>query len=79
MRCLSCNQRLSSREATRKYASNEATFVDLCNKCFAHVAEDIPDVESNVVADFNDGDIEDAISKWNAGEEDYQLFRDSDD
>lgn len=48
MRCLSCDQRLNDREATRKYSSS-GTFVDLCDRCFATVAEDIPDIEEGTV------------------------------
>lgn len=67
MRCLSCDIRLNGREATRKYASAENTYIDLCNKCFSHVAEDIPDVESETIADFKDNDVEEAVRNW-----DYQ-------
>lgn len=47
MRCLACNRGLNDRESVRKYAST-GSFVDLCNKCFSHVAEDIPDVDDGV-------------------------------
>lgn len=47
MRCLACDKRLNDSEATRKYAST-GSFVDLCNRCFAYVAEDIPDIEDGV-------------------------------
>jgi hypothetical protein len=40
MRCLSCNCQLNDQEATRKYASSRL-FVDLCNRCFGHVEDDI--------------------------------------
>lgn len=43
MRCLSCNKRLNGRESTRKYAST-GTFIDLCDRCFSYVAEEIADV-----------------------------------
>lgn len=45
MRCLSCNKSLSDREATRKY-SESGQFIDLCDGCFSHVANDITSVES---------------------------------
>lgn len=46
MRCLACNCQLSDKEATRKYASTN-TFIDLCDRCFSHVEEDIPHLEGN--------------------------------
>jgi hypothetical protein len=46
MRCLSCNCQLNDQEATRKYA-NSNTFIDLCDRCFSHVEEDIPYIEGN--------------------------------
>lgn len=48
MRCLSCDKRLNDRESTRKYSSS-GTFVDLCNRCFSEVAEDIPDIDGTGV------------------------------
>ena len=47
MRCLACNRGLNDRESVRKYATT-GTFVDLCNRCFSFVAEDIPDVDDGV-------------------------------
>jgi len=44
MKCLACDRRLSDRESVRKYSSS-GTFVDLCNRCFSEVAEDIPDID----------------------------------
>lgn len=46
MRCLSCNCQLNDSEATRKYASS-GTFVDLCDRCFSHIEDDIPVVEGH--------------------------------
>lgn len=43
MRCLACNVRLNKRESTRKYASS-GTYIDLCDRCFSHVSEEIADV-----------------------------------
>lgn len=50
MRCLACNKRLNDKERTRKYASS-GTFVDLCDRCFSTVADEIPDVEGDVPSD----------------------------
>ncbi len=46
MRCLSCNCQLTDREATRKYATS-GTFIDLCDRCFVDVEEDIPYIEGH--------------------------------
>lgn len=53
MRCLACDKRLTNSESTRKYASS-GTFVDLCNRCFAFVADDIPDVDGFEAEQFNE-------------------------
>lgn len=46
MRCLSCNCQLNDQEATRKYASS-GTFVDLCDRCFEYVEDDINVIDGN--------------------------------
>jgi hypothetical protein len=70
MRCLSCNQRLSDQESVRKYA-NSNSFIDLCNRCFSTVSDDIPDIE--------EGDFPSEWPEEDEGverdEEDYQQFR----
>jgi hypothetical protein len=40
MRCLSCNARLSEFEATRR-GVNTNDFIDLCDSCFRHIADDV--------------------------------------
>lgn len=44
MRCLACDKRLNDRESVRKYSSNNS-FVDLCDRCFSTVSDDIADIE----------------------------------
>jgi len=44
MRCLSCNCVLTDFEATRKGA-NTGNYIDLCNRCFKSIAEDIHVIE----------------------------------
>lgn len=44
MRCLACNCQLNDHESTRKYASS-GTFVDLCDRCFATVEDEIPTLD----------------------------------
>lgn len=64
MRCLSCDTILTDQEATRKYASS-GTFIDLCNKCFSTIADDIPDLESETIADeFSTEDVDSAIRDY---------------
>jgi len=60
MRCLSCDKRLNDRESVRKYSSS-GTFVDLCDRCFATVSDDIPDVEEGEggASDYTDEDEKD--------------------
>lgn len=44
MRCLACNCQLNDHESTRKYASS-GSFVDLCDRCFATVEDEIPTLD----------------------------------
>lgn len=54
MRCLSCNKRLNNRESTRKY-STDGSFVDLCDHCYSHVADEIAAIDGDgYVADFEE-------------------------
>lgn len=64
MRCLACNSRLSNREATRKYANTPSIFIELCNKCFSTISDEVPDLESDSVADFNDDDVGSAVEDF---------------
>lgn len=64
MRCRACNAKLNDKEATRKYASAPTVFIDLCNHCFSTVADDIPDLESEAVADFDDEDVGNAVDDF---------------
>lgn len=58
MRCLACNKRLNDKERTRKYASS-GTFVDLCDRCFSTVADEIPDLEGDIpFDDFDTGEVD---------------------
>lgn len=54
MRCLSCNKILNTQESTRKYSSS-GSYVDLCNRCYSYVADDIAAIEGEgYVEDFED-------------------------
>ena len=46
MRCAACNVILNNQEATRKFA-NSGQFVDLCNKCFNTIADDVQYTEND--------------------------------
>ena len=46
MRCQACNVILTTQEATRKFAKS-GDFVDLCNKCFNTIADDVQYTESD--------------------------------
>lgn len=59
MRCLSCNCQLNDHEATRKYATS-GMFVDLCDRCFTHVEDDIPTIEGNPDSDDTEEGTDDA-------------------
>lgn len=50
MHCLACDKLLNDYESTRKYSSS-GDFVDLCNRCFSTVAEDIPDIDDGPVGE----------------------------
>lgn len=58
MRCLACNCQLSDHEATRKYATS-GTFVDLCDRCFATVEEEIPTLDGSPPGSNHTEEIED--------------------
>lgn len=52
MKCLACNKTLNDRESTRKYSSN-GTFVDLCDRCYSYVSDDIAAIDGEgYIADF---------------------------
>ena len=44
MRCLSCNDALSDQEATRRVQST-GEFLDLCNRCYEFIKEDVKTYE----------------------------------
>lgn len=46
MRCSACNVILNTQESTRKF-TNSGEFVDLCNKCFNTISDDIQYTEND--------------------------------
>ena len=53
MRCNCCNVILTTQESTRKF-TNSGTYVDMCNKCFNTIADDVNYTES----EYEEGDDE---------------------
>lgn len=49
MKCLSCDAILNDREATRKYKKSKQ-FLDLCDMCFADVADQIETLENPLIS-----------------------------
>lgn len=49
MRCLACDARLTEFEATRRSATTNE-FIDLCNRCFSSVSEDLHTLEREDLA-----------------------------
>lgn len=52
MRCVSCNCVLTDFEATRK-STITGDYIDMCNRCFSTIAEDVNVIERD---DLNEGD-----------------------
>jgi hypothetical protein len=44
MRCLACDTNLSDFESTRKHHET-GEFIDLCNKCFSTIQNEVNDIE----------------------------------
>lgn len=49
MRCLSCNAILSDFEATRK-SVNTNTYIDMCNRCYYTISDDVLSMERDDLA-----------------------------
>ena len=60
MRCLSCNDVLSDREATRRIKST-GEFLDFCDTCYSSIKEEVPTVERvDLEASFIDEESQDS-------------------
>jgi len=58
MRCLSCNARLRTHEATRRMV-NTGSYVDLCDHCFATISSEVACTEGTYdTSDFDNIDEE---------------------
>jgi len=51
MRCNCCNVVLTPQESTRKFKVS-GDYVDMCNKCFNTIEEDVEYVDSDVDDDY---------------------------
>lgn len=56
MRCLACNKLLSDYEATRKYENGD--FIDLCNHCFATIADSVITIDRQDLSNVEEEEIE---------------------
>ncbi len=54
MRCNSCDCQLTDYEATRKTFTGK--FLDLCNRCYSHIADEVPTVDRADLRETDDGD-----------------------
>lgn len=55
MRCLSCNCILSDFEATRK-SVNTNSYIDMCNRCYYTISDDVATLERDDLAHDEDMD-----------------------
>lgn len=55
MRCLSCNCILSDFEATRK-SVNTNSYIDMCNRCYHTISDDVATLERDDLAHDEDMD-----------------------
>lgn len=55
MRCLSCNAILSDFEATRK-SVNTNSYIDMCNRCYYTISDDVAALERDDLAHDEDLD-----------------------
>lgn len=55
MRCLSCNAILSDFEATRK-SVNTNSYIDMCNRCYYTISDDVASLERDDLAHDEDLD-----------------------
>ena len=53
MRCVSCNCVLTDFEATRK-STITGDYIDMCNRCFSTIAEDVNVIERDDLNEGND-------------------------
>lgn len=74
MRCLACNKRLNGKESTRKYSSN-GQFVDLCDRCYSFVADDVAAVDGEgYIADYDDEGEDGGFEASGDGEFEQETF-----
>lgn len=57
MRCICCDKNLNDFESTRKSAST-GEYLDMCNKCYSSISDDLLSVERYDLYDGNEDDYE---------------------
>ena len=57
MRCQCCDKNLNDFESTRKSAST-GEYLDMCNKCYSSISDDLLSVERYDLYDGNEDDYE---------------------
>jgi hypothetical protein len=57
MRCYCCDKNLNDFESTRKHATT-GEYLDMCNKCYSTVSDDLLSVERYDLYDGNEDDYE---------------------
>jgi hypothetical protein len=57
MRCQCCDKNLNDFESTRKHATT-GEYLDMCNKCYSTVSDDLLSVERYDLYDGNEDDYE---------------------
>jgi hypothetical protein len=59
MRCQCCDKNLNDFESTRKHATT-GEYLDMCNKCYSTVSDDLLSVERYDLYDGNEDDYEES-------------------
>lgn len=65
MRCRACDRRLNDYESTRK-SSNTGDYIDLCNRCFATISDDI--ATTDVFQEFEDEPVDEGYKPTEMGD-----------
>ena len=61
MRCKACDKRLNAFESTRK-SKVHGDYIDMCNRCFSTIADEIPVTVRNDLAEVENEDDDDTLA-----------------
>lgn len=75
MRCYCCNKLLSSFESTRKSATT-GEYLDMCNKCYGTIKNDMPSLERTDLATEDDYEDDDFCQEEDSYFSDYEINED---